>query len=794
VNLSIGSIFGLTGTNQPLHAALNMLADLGCVPVLSAGNSYDTFYIVGHPSTAEKAISVACSIDNGTTTTGVQVLSPASIVTSLNAVEGAITVALAQTGPVQGALVYASPNTGCPSLANGGSMPGNIALIDRGGTSCSFATKILNAQSAGAIAVVMVNNVAGPPTVMGGSSTGITIPGVMISQSDGALIKAHLAEGVTVKLAATLFMHPELTDQIADFSSRGPAAPNSMLKPEISAPGFTITSVKVGGGTAPTDMSGTSMASPHIAGAAGLLRQLHPDWSTEEIKAALMNTARLTRDAGQNAYPESRAGAGRIQMDDAARVVVTAKAENSGGLVSLSLGALVLTNTYTTVRNIVLTNHGAAAVSYSVAVSNTVSENGVAITSLTNSVTVPGHASALVPIQYTANPLLFDRTPDLTTSNLINGSPRQFLYETSGEVWFLNTNLSIHVPYYANVRSAAALQSGLTNLTLTIGSNALTASISISGFSTHPQPLVSAFNLGLISANQLLPAPGNSTDLLAIGAASDAPQQSQFNNSTVYFALATAGDWASPTPVLAEFVFQIDTNADGVSDLRVFNNTLANSAGGYSDVFEAGSGNFVYQFINGFSASQRDTAPFNNSVLVLPMPVSVLGLGVGHSQFRYRAVTGDYFGLGETTPWVTFDAARPILDTTGFGINGKPFYADGGSISFKADPNAAAANGTNSPSHAGLMLLHHFNTAGNRLEVVDIKMVPRLYAPQLQGNNLLLSWSSASNGVYSIQYATNLNQGFVFTAATGLGASPPVNSFSVANGSDRARYYRIKQD
>jgi hypothetical protein len=281
---------------------------------------------------------------------------------------------------------------------------------------------------------------------------------------------------------------------------------------------------------------------------------------------------------------------------------------------------------------------------------------------------------------------------------------------------------------------------------------------------------------------------------LAIGAASDAPQQSQFSNTTVYFALATAGDWTSPTPVLAEFDFQIDTNADGVSDLVVFNNTLANSAGGYSDVFEAGLGNFVYQFINGFSATQRDTAPFNNSVLVLPMRVSVLGLGVGHSQFRYRARTGDSFGLGETTPWVSFDAAHPVLDTTAFGISGKPFFLDGTAVSFKADPNAAAANGTNSPSHARLMLLHHFNTTGNRLEIVDIRLVPQLYPPQVQGNNLLLSWSSASNGVYSIQYATNLGQGFIFTAASGLGATPPLNTFTVANGTDAARFYRVSQD
>jgi hypothetical protein len=64
----------------------------------------------------------------------------------------------------------------------------------------------------------------------------------------------------------------------------------------------------------------------------------------------------------------------------------------------------------------------------------------------------------------------------------------------------------------------------------------------------------------------------------------------------------------------------------------------------------------------------------------------------------------------------------------------------------------------------------------------------------VQENNLLLTWSSASNGVYSVQYATNLNQGFVFTAASGLSATPPLNILAVANGPEAARFYRIKQD
>lgn len=793
VNLSLGSWFGQTGPGLPVQDALNQLADLGCVPVLSAGNSYDTFYIVGYPSTAEKALCVAACIDDGPRTLSTQVLAPASIVTNMGAIEGALAIPLVQNGPVQAPLIYAQPNTACSPIAN--SLAGSIALIDRGG-GCSFADKILRAQSAGAMAVIMVNNVSGAPLTMTGASTGITIPAVMISLSDGALLKAHLNEGVSIRLAVV--KNPALADQISDFSSRGPAAPASSLKPEIGAPGYNIDSVQVGGGTRSARLSGTSMASPQVAGAAGLLRQLHPDWSTEEIKAALMNTARPTFDAAHNPYPESRTGAGRIEVDDAARVVVTAKAENSGGLVSLCFGALTLTNTWVDTRNIVLSNHSATAVSYSVAVSNTVTENGVTLTSALATITVPANGSALAPVTLSANPWLFDRTADLTTTNLIGGRPRHFLYEASGEIWFQNTNLSIHVPYYANLRAGSDLRVGITNLVLPLSltGNPFTFNLPVNGSSTHPQPIVSAFQLGSVSSNAALGPLQAPADLLAVGAACDAAVEPNFNSSFIYFAVATAGDWASPTPVITEFDFQIDTNFDGTPDVTVFNNSLGNN-GAYSDVFMSDIGSFVYSYINGFSAAELDSAPFNNNVLVIPISVLRLSLSGSNTRFQYRVATGGYLGYVETTPWITFDAAAPVLDTVGGGIGlpARPIFNDnnGGSITIKANPNNAPANGLSSPNHAGLMLLHHFNQAGRRLELVDVQFAPQLLAPQIQGNNLVLKWTSAANAVYTVQYATNLNEGFLFTAASGIAATPPQNTLAVPNGAEPARFYRLKQ-
>ena len=90
-----------------------------------------------------------------------------------------------------------SPTLGCNRLVNTLELNGKIALIRRGtppgSPSCSFAAKVLNAQNAGAIAVIIMNNVPGPPVAIGGTDATITIPSVMISQADGNLLEAALS-------------------------------------------------------------------------------------------------------------------------------------------------------------------------------------------------------------------------------------------------------------------------------------------------------------------------------------------------------------------------------------------------------------------------------------------------------------------------------------------------------------------------------------------------------------------------------------------------------------------------
>ncbi|MBX6721783.1 MAG: S8 family serine peptidase, partial [Dactylosporangium sp.] len=107
-------------------------------------------------------------------------------------------------------------------------------------------------------------------------------------------------------------------DGLAPFSSRGPRMTDYALKPEIAAPGVEISAARAGGrdSDAYTTMSGTSMAAPHVAGAAAILVQQHPDWTGEQIKAALTGTA---TDAGHSVYQQ---GAGRLDIAAAVRTTV----------------------------------------------------------------------------------------------------------------------------------------------------------------------------------------------------------------------------------------------------------------------------------------------------------------------------------------------------------------------------------------------------------------------------------------------------------------------------------------
>jgi subtilisin family serine protease len=293
VNLSVGSDYGNAHTMYS-HAVKNLVHG-GTVVVASAGNSGDKNYVTGAPAVVDDAISVASSIDNMTQNIFFSTIqfSFTNDVMNAEAVEGAITKPLAEVTELKGEVIavgFADADF-VPPLKD--QIKGKVALIDRGRV--AFSEKIKRAQEAGAIGVVVANNVDEDPFTMGGEGK-FAIPGVMITKTTGAMIRTQLAVGVvTVDLKSTVKIDkPWLIDTISSFSSRGPRSEDGMIKPEITAPGSNIVSAERGGGEKGVLMSGTSMAGPHIAGVMTLLKQKYKNLNALELKSVLMGDAVLS--------------------------------------------------------------------------------------------------------------------------------------------------------------------------------------------------------------------------------------------------------------------------------------------------------------------------------------------------------------------------------------------------------------------------------------------------------------------------------------------------------------------
>ncbi|HVY72075.1 MAG TPA: S8 family serine peptidase [Verrucomicrobiae bacterium] len=858
VNLSLGSDFGGDDPEDSDIAAVNNLVSIGCVVVSSSGNSGSISYVTGSPAVASRAISVANTTVGRTD--AIQVTAPASLATNYVSAEGGFTARLKTNGPVTGTLVYVEPHDLCGQIQNAEAVNGHIALIDRG--TCFFVDKVQAAQDAGAIAVVMVNNTIGQPFAMGGDSTAITIPGVMVSQLDGDLFKAHLAEGITVSLDASLFFQSlALADNLDGDSSRGPAGLSGRLKPEISAPGTSITSAAFGTGTNGISMSGTSMASPFVAGAAALLRQLHPDWTVEDIKAALMNTSVGAHDTSFHPYPESWQGSGRVQVDKAAAAQVTVATENTGGNVAFSLGALVLNAPFTTNGLLRLTNHGADDVTFQISVKPTIPQAGVTLSVATNSITVPGNSFARLAVTFQATPSQFNLTNDPTTVTEVLGEAVNTLFEASGGIYFQQGSQSLHVPYYASLRAGANFHA-VTNLIVlppNTRSNTQTAvKVPMRGTGSNPGALLSVFELGTTLPDQHLHSPYDAdANLLAVGVASDVVPSGSIADTTLYFGVAMAGFWPTPRSAFVQPKILIDTNADGTADFQLINggSPVSDDELAAGDLFQveldlldpAGFvvGSLLGRYLNFYPADVADTAPFDNSVMVLPVQAADLGLTENQARFRYMVVSSGFTSGVSVTGWIPFDALHPIIDGSVTSDDGTNFHTDDGSpLDLMVDRAAAAQAGQRLP---GLMILHHHNIPGERLDVVRLdlsdddtdfdglpdwwefqyfksltatdgagdadhdgvtdkqefqagtdptqanSMLKILSAQAVDGQGITVSWTSAPGKSYALLRSTNLASGIHVPLATNLFATPPVNTFQDLN-TDRSKtvFYRVQ--
>lgn len=855
VNLSLGGVFEPAGTGDVESTGVNLLSKSGTTVVVAAGNSGNIHFVTGLPANVETAITVANSIDDGATFSTIKVTTPPALAGDYTSVEGDFTPKLSAIGPITAQVVQVNPSDACGTILNAAALKGKIALIDRG--TCFFVDKIRRVQTAGAIGVIMVNNVDGPPIPMGGSgnTSDIRIPGVMIRSEDGRLIKSQLANGVTATLAAfAAVARPELADQLDNGSSRGPRLPDSHLKPDIAAPGTSINAVEAGSGVRGRIYSGTSMASPHVAGAAILVKQLHPDWTPLQIKMALMNSAVLMHNDHGYPYPESRIGAGRLHVEHATQLTTLARIDNSSGEVSLSFGSLQLLTPYSATRDVRIFNLSSQTQTYQLSVSNSIVETGVTLTPLVPQITIPANSSGVATVRFDADPNQFMRPPEPTTPPFNGDKVRHQMVEASGQLWIVSSKESIHVPWHSIVRALSERHVTATSIGLPATDTSLVR-LPSRGASAHSAPLVAVLQLGTTSPNRNYSDARASGDILAVGAASDYAKQGSIAKTTVSFGFAAAGIWRTPQRIFQHFDIEIDLNNDGRADYTLLNSTSGNLLSGEVDDPQGmtdalltlvrdnskTTGNLTAGSpINLLPPTFRDPAPFFNSVAILGAPASAIGLNSSRTSFRYRLLL-DGEGFAENSIWISFDAAKPLIDPSLQGQQGTPWFDEASSPEITVNRAAALTAGFGPAKPLQALLLHLHNKAGNQVDLVTfdlnnpdtdgdgrpdvdemrefgdlagdgsgdqdrdgmsdadelragtdprdptslLKMLP---PPDAGG---VLRWTSVQGAVYTLERADKPQGPFSFIERNIIG-TPPLNSFTDPNPPSATRFYRIR--
>ncbi len=321
------SISGTT-TNfaDPVEISFLFAADAGIFVAESAGNSGPTSGTVAHPSPWTTTVAAgthnrdgqgSVTLGNGETYDGASVATAVGPAPLINATDAGLSGA----DPTHVALCYSSADPDGNAL-DPAKVAGKIVVCERGVT--ARVNKSLAVQEAGGVGMILVNT--SPNSI---NADFHFVPSVHLEDTDRAAVEAYAATaGATATINQATIVYDAPAPFTASFSSRGPLAAGGgdVLKPDVIAPGQDILAAVAPPGNHGFDFnlySGTSMSSPHVAGIAALLMDLHPSWSPMAVKSALMTSAYDVLDGGTPAPSDNpilifRQGAGHVAPNSAA--------------------------------------------------------------------------------------------------------------------------------------------------------------------------------------------------------------------------------------------------------------------------------------------------------------------------------------------------------------------------------------------------------------------------------------------------------------------------------------------
>jgi minor extracellular serine protease Vpr len=700
INLSLGSDFGQPEDDLSFAAA--NAVDLGVVVVASAGNGGNVAAVVGSPSTAAGVISVAQTEVPSAKAAFIDVTAPAAIAGRITQVGEAAFAPV--TAALSGQVVYLGRGCVADSALGiaaddpyQGSPAGKIALIDRGG--CGFSVKTQRAAQAGAKGVIIGMVAPGAPLFMAITpGTSVFVPTLMITQAASDALKAQLSANQAVSVT---FDRVAVANGVRPTSARGPSNGTNRIKPEIGAPGASV-SADVGTGTGEQPFGGTSGAAPMVSGAAAQLLQAFPQRTPLQIKAMLMNTAFTDILSSPVAEPGvlapiARIGAGELRVDRAAATQLIAYNPGQQSA-ALSYGYRAISQVGTYSENLRIQNFGDAPKTVSLSGDFRYDDDrtsGAVRVIVPTSVTVPARGAVTVPVTLTVDarklPNWVQEGSDLATAGTTFARN-----EFDGFITLKDGDKKVTVPWHIMPRKASNL--------LVNGTNSTRSPLTLVNAGVQPA-VTEVFALTGISKkipNEQLPQPGSNasvTDLRAVGVR--LPEA-----GVVQFGISTFGSRSTPLSP-AGFVVDIDANSDGTPEFAVFNRELAADTGVVvSAVFDYATGTSrAFFFVD---------ADFYSGNMILTAPLQALGL-TEDSTFSYTVTSFDnYFtgNNGDTIGPMTFTLSKPK-----FRVDGAITQTVNAGRPVLLRTQAVQGGDVASPSQTGLLLLHRGNEGQESAQV-----------------------------------------------------------------------------
>ena len=699
VNMSLGSSYGQK--EDDLSEASANAVRFGVVVVASAGNSADRPYIVGSPSSTPEVISVAQTQVPGAAAIALRINSPAAIA---GLYSNTATLDWAPIGAgFSGDVVFVG--RGCNADPYLAPPAGKVALIDRG--VCNISEKVRRASDAGAIGILIGLVAAGDASTFsnGGQCpvpvNGTCKPSLVITQADSNRIKANIAAPVNVSVSNAI--STSLAGSVVASSSRGPNVSYNAIKPDIGAPGASVSAI-AGSGAGTEAFGGTSGAAPMVAGSAALLVQAFPNRSPAEIRAALMNSAETNIFTNPATLPGvlapiTRIGAGEVRIDRALASTIAAW-DTDDLAASLSFGYYSATESRTLTRKVTVRNYAAGTRTLSIAAGTRYADDeagGAVRVSAPATITVPGNGSRSFNVQLRVDA---SRLPAWTLNGGSQGGNGSLLQsvEYDGYVRLSDSNGAISLPWHVLPQKSSDIVPSSTSV-------AAGGSLTLSNQGAAPGA-VSVFSLTGTSTRlpvSTYPDAGDNfavIDLKAVGV--------RTAGSNLQFAIHTFGERAHPN-YPAEFDVYIDTNGDGTPDFVAFN--LENGGFGASGQNVVRVVNLATNAANTFFFTGAD---LNSANAVMTVPMSFLGITAA-SKITFSVYAFDNYFTGNLTDAIenmTYTPGTPRFMAADLTV------AAGGSGSLAVQSVAGGA--TASPSQQGLLLFYSDGRRKNEAQAIAV--------------------------------------------------------------------------